>query len=135
MARFRSRQLLAHIPRGDTAAIGGELTFGNLRLNLVRHEAYLADQSLALTPLEYELLAMFVRHPYEVLSREQLSEAVWQTQEVEGRSNFVEAAVMGLRRGLEATGEPRLIHTVRGYGYALRKARAPQIDLDEARRG
>jgi two-component system response regulator MprA len=76
---------------------------------------------LPLTPREYDLLAAFVQHPQQALSREQLSQMVW-GYGFEGESNFVDVAVMDLRRKLEAGGRPRILQTVRGYGYALREA-------------
>ncbi|MHB1132917.1 MAG: winged helix-turn-helix domain-containing protein [Chloroflexota bacterium] len=120
MVRFRSRQL-AGPARGAGREVGpAELRFANVELNLVRHEVVRAGSAVPVTALEYELLAAFLRQPYVVLSRQQLAEAVWQVEDVETRSNFVDAAVLSLRRRLEFSGQPRLIHTVRGYGYALR---------------
>jgi two-component system response regulator MprA len=75
---------------------------------------------LRLTPREYELLEVFLRHPRQALSRDQLCQQVW-GYAFEGESNFVDVAVKELRRKLEADGHSRLIQTVRGYGYALRE--------------
>jgi DNA-binding response OmpR family regulator len=61
-----------------------------------------------------------LRHPRRVLTREQLAQHVWGIP-YEGESNFVDVAVNALRRKLEAGGRPRLIQTVRGFGYALRE--------------
>lgn len=97
-----------------------ELRFGDVRLNPVEREAARGGSRLQLTPLEYELLALFILHPREAFSREQLCGDVW-GRGIEGRSNHVDVAIMGLRRKLEAGGRPRLIQTVRGYGYALRE--------------
>jgi DNA-binding response OmpR family regulator len=55
-----------------------------------------------------------------VLTRDQLCQRVWGFA-FEGESNFVDVAVKELRKKLEANGEPRLIQTVRGFGYALRE--------------
>ncbi len=74
---------------------------------------------MRLTVLEYELLAYLLRRPYEALTRRQLSEGIWGGP-LDERSNYVDVAVMGLRRKLEAGGKRRLIQTLRGYGYALR---------------
>src|SRR6266851_2279270 len=74
---------------------------------------------LMLTHTEFALLEHFLRHPRQVLTREQLLEAVW-AGEPEG-DNVVAVYVGYVRQKLEEAGEPRLLHTVRGTGYALRE--------------
>ena len=74
---------------------------------------------MALTATEFDLLAHFLRHPRQVLTREQLLEAVWKG-EPEG-DNVVAVYIGYLRQKLEEGGEPRLLHTVRGTGYSLRE--------------
>jgi len=96
------------------------LHYADLRLDLETCEATRFGEPLRLTPREFELLASFLRHPRQVLSREQLCQRVWGFA-FEGESNFVDVAVKELRKKLEADGRPRLIQTVRGYGYALRE--------------
>jgi two-component system response regulator MprA len=96
------------------------LEYADLSLDLVEHEVSRAGQPLKLTPREFELLTVFLRHPRQVLSREQLCQQVWGFA-FEGESNFVDVAVKELRRKLEIGDRPRLIQTVRGYGYALRE--------------
>lgn len=114
----RSRALLRRA-RGPEAT--HQLAFGDLRIDPSAREAFRAAEPLRLTPREYELLAFFVHHPRQALSREQLSQHVW-GYAFEGESNFVDVAIKELRRKTEAGGRPRLIQTVRGYGYALREA-------------
>ncbi len=78
-----------------------------------------AGREVELTPTEFRLLAAFTRHPNQVLSRDQLLELVWgDARNV--APDQVKLYVGYLRRKLEAEGEPRLIHTVRGVGYVLR---------------
>lgn len=84
-------------------------------------QAFRDGRQLPLTALEYDLLAAFVRHPRQVLSRDELSQMVWGYPYL-GESNFVDVAVMELRRKLESDGQPRLIQTVRSHGYAFREA-------------
>jgi len=72
-----------------------------------------------LTAREYDLLLLFLRHPRQVLTRQQILDSVWGEAEVE--SNAIEVHIARLRDKLEAAGEPRLIQTVRGAGYALRE--------------
>jgi two-component system response regulator MprA len=98
----------------------GVLDYADLTLNLDTREAFRAGEPLRLTPREFELLAVFLRHPRQVLSREQLCQHVW-GYAFEGESNFVDVAVKELRKKLEAGGRPRLVQTVRGFGYALRE--------------
>lgn len=97
------------------------LAFGDLVLELGTMEVRRAGRPVMLSAQQFNLLTAFLRHPRQVLTREQLCRLVW-GNDYEGESNFVEAAVMDLRRKLEAGGGTRLIHTVRGVGYTLRQA-------------
>jgi two-component system response regulator MprA len=96
------------------------LRYADLRIDLDTREAERGGETLRLTPREFELLAVFLHHPRQVLSREQLCQRVWGCA-FEGESNFVDVAVKELRKKLEVGDRPRLIQTVRGYGYALRE--------------
>jgi DNA-binding response OmpR family regulator len=96
------------------------LGFAELRLDRITHEVrQRGGKPLSLTAREYELLLTLLEHPRQVLSRTQLAQRVWGTSYIS--SNFVAVAIRSLRQKLEANGEPRLIQTVRGYGYALRE--------------
>ena len=95
------------------------LRFDDLTLNPETHEAWRGDQKLALTPKEFDLLALLLRHPRQVLSRETICERVWGYQ-YEGESNVIDVCIKYLREKIEACGRPRLIQTIRGIGYALR---------------
>ena len=120
---FAAAELLARVRallRRANPATNSTLSFGDLTADLQAREAYIDGARLTLTPREFELLIMFLRHPRQALSREQLSHQVWGF-EFEGESNFIDVAVKELRKKLEASGHPRLIQTVRGYGYALRE--------------
>ena len=79
------------------------------------------ERRIALSPREHDLLEHLLRHPRQVLTREQLLDAVW-GYGFAGGTNVLEVYVGYLRRKTEAEGEPRLIHTVRGVGYVLREA-------------
>ncbi len=95
------------------------VVLGELVVDVPRHIATRGGRDLELTRREFELLHTFARHPAKVLSREQLLDLVWgYTHDVE--TNVVDVFVGYLRRKLEAGGEPRLLHTVRGVGWALR---------------
>jgi len=90
------------------------LRFGDLRLEPASRGAWRGARSIELTATEFDLLQHFLRHPRQVLSREQLIEAVWKG---EADSDNVVAVYIGYLR--HKLGEPRLLHTVRGAGYAL----------------
>ncbi|NPA92202.1 MAG: response regulator transcription factor [Chloroflexi bacterium] len=94
--------------------------FADLELDTGTHEARRGDRKIALTAKEYELLELFMRHPRQVLTREQIYDQVWKYDFGAG-SNLLEVYIRYLRRKLEAGGEPRLIHTLRGVGYVLRE--------------
>jgi two-component system, OmpR family, response regulator MprA len=95
------------------------LTFADLRLNTGTREAYRDGRRIDLTTREYELLELFMRHPRQVLLRDQILDRVWGDATVE--SNAIEVHIGRLRDKLEADDEERLIQTIRGAGYALRE--------------
>ena len=90
------------------------LRFGDLRLEPASRGAWRGEHAIDLTATEFDLLQHFLRHPRQVLSREQLIDAVWKG---EAESDNVVAVYIGYLR--HKLGEPRLLHTVRGAGYAL----------------
>jgi two-component system response regulator MprA len=95
------------------------LRFADLLLEPPSRGAWRGNRSMTLTATEFDLLQHFMRHPRQVLTRDQLLEAVWKG---EPESDNVVAVYVGyLRQKLEEGGEPRLLHTVRGSGYALRQ--------------
>jgi two-component system response regulator MprA len=96
------------------------LRFADLVLEPASRGAWRGTRSLSLTHTEFTLLEHFLRHPRQVLTREQLLEAVW-AGELES-DNVVAVYVGYVRQKLEEGGEPRLLHTIRGSGYALREA-------------
>jgi len=96
-----------------------DLRFADLLLEPASRGAWRGKRSMTLTATEFELLRHFMRHPRQVLTREQLLQEVWKD---EPESDNVVAVYVGyLRQKLEDGGEPRLLHTVRGAGYALRE--------------
>jgi two-component system response regulator MprA len=109
----RVRALLRRVAPND------HLRFADLLLEPSSHSAWRGPREIALTVTEFELLEHFLRHPRQVLGREQLLDAVWKG---EPESHNVVAVYVGyLRQKLEEGGEPRLLHTVRGAGYALKE--------------
>ncbi len=97
-----------------------KLRFADLVLEPASRGVWRGPRPIALTATEFELLEHFLRHPRHVLTREQLLEAVWRG-EPEG-DNVIAVYVGYVRQKLEEAGEPRLLHTIRGAGYALREA-------------
>jgi two-component system response regulator MprA len=106
-----------------TAGPGGVeedvLSFADLRMDLATREVTRGTRRVELTRTEFTLLELFLAHPRQVLTREQILKSVWGF-DFEPSSNSLDVYVMYLRRKTEAAGEPRLVHTVRGVGYALR---------------
>ncbi|MBC8333524.1 MAG: response regulator transcription factor [Anaerolineae bacterium] len=94
--------------------------FSDLSLDTGTRQAHRGEQIITLTAKEYELLELFMRHPRQVLTRDVIYDSVW-GYDFGGESNIIEVYVRYLRQKLEDTEADRLIHTVRGVGYVLRK--------------
>jgi two-component system, OmpR family, response regulator MprA len=95
------------------------LRFRDLRLDPTTREVYRGGRQIELTPIEFSLLELFLRCPEQVLSRGEILTHVWGF-DFGSSSNSLNVYMGYLRRKLEAAGEPRLIHTIRGVGYVLR---------------
>ena len=95
------------------------LRFDDVELVPSQREASRNGDPLELTAREYDLLELFLRHPRQVLTREQILQDVWGFDYL-GDSNLVDVRIKYLRDKLELGGRTRLIQTVRGAGYALR---------------
>jgi two-component system response regulator MprA len=113
----RIRGLLRRKGRGGSQV----LRFADLVLDQTRHEVIRGGRQIELTPIEFELLELFLRHPREVLPRALIFTSVWGF-DFGSSSNSLNVRLGHLRQKLEAGGRPRLIHTVRGVGYVLREA-------------
>ncbi|MET9731445.1 response regulator transcription factor [Streptomyces sp. NPDC006458] len=125
-ARIRAllrRSSYAAAVAGADAPQDEALTFADLRMDLATREVTRRGRPVELTRTEFTLLEMFLAHPRQVLTREQILKAVWGF-DFEPSSNSLDVYVMYLRRKTEAGGEPRLVHTVRGVGYVLRQGGA-----------
>ena len=95
------------------------LTMSDLKLNPDTHEVTRAARQIDLTQREFELLEYLMRNERIVISRQRLLDEVWGYDPF-SMTNTIEVFVSNLRRKLEAGGEPRLLHTIRGAGYVLR---------------
>lgn len=110
-------RLRALLRRGGGS--GPVLRYADVELDPARGTAARAGQRLTLRPREYALLEFFLRYPEHVLTRTQIYDHVWE-HDYEGLSNVLEVYVGYVRAKLDAHG-PRLLHTVRGRGYVLRR--------------
>jgi two-component system response regulator MprA len=112
-------RLRALLRRTVAAPSEDVLKFSDVILELQTMEVRRGQRELQLTRTEFRLLELFMRNPRVVLTRSRIFEEVW-GYDFGASSNALEVYVSYLRRKLEAEGEPRLIHTVRGVGYTLR---------------
>ena len=95
-------------------------SFGQLSVNEQTREVLYYGEHVYLTPREYELLLYLLKHPKQVLTREQLLEAVW-GYNYYGDTNVVDVYIRYVRQKLEVANSAPLIHTVRGVGYVLKE--------------
>lgn len=95
------------------------LRYADVELDTGTRIAHRGAREIELSPTEYELLLLFMKRPRQVLTREIILDRVWGI-DFEGSSNVLEVYVGYLRSKLEAEGEPRLIHTMRGVGYVFK---------------
>ncbi|MGY4793639.1 response regulator transcription factor [Lysinibacillus fusiformis] len=96
------------------------LTFGHLSINEQTREVVYFDKEIQLTPREYDLLFYLLKHPKQVLTREQILEAVW-GYDYYGDTNVVDVYIRYVRQKLEAANPAPLIQTIRGVGYVLKE--------------
>ncbi len=96
------------------------LRYADVELDTGTRIAHRGTREIELSPTEYELLALFMRRPRQVLTRDVILDRVWGL-DFEGSSNVMEVYVGYLRAKLEAQGGPRLIHTMRGVGYVFKE--------------
>ena len=119
---FNIREVLARVKallRRSTAVSPDQLSFGDLRINGAERRCIYSGTELNLTVREFDLLECFLRNPRQVLSRSQLIQHVW-GEDYFGDDNVVDVYVRYVRRKLEEVKQERIIHTVRGIGFALR---------------
>ena len=114
----RVRALLRRTTDGDGSS--EILTFADIQLDLGTREVRRSGRQIELTRTEFALLELFLRNPRQVLTRSIIFERVW-GYDFGFASNSLDVYIGYLRRKTEAGNEPRLIHTVRGVGYALRE--------------
>ena len=121
---FALEELLARVRallRRSRADDDGSLAFADISLDLGTREVQRGERAIELTRTEFNLLELFLRNPRQVLERPLILERVW-GYDFGPTTNSLDVYVGYLRRKTEAGGEPRLIQTVRGVGYALRES-------------
>lgn len=125
MKPFAFAELLARVRallRRPAVALPTLLQVGDLTLDPVTRRVERAGRPIELTPREFSLLELLMRHPGQVLSRTQIAEHVWNYNFFH-QSNVVDVYVRYLRRKIDDGFQPRLIHTVRGAGYKIEAPR------------
>jgi two-component system response regulator MprA len=115
----RVAALLRRSPRQGAKQLDDLLLYADLSLNPTTREAWRGGDAIDLTAREFDLLAYFMRHPRQVLNRDQLFRGVWGSDHL-GSSNIIDSCVSCLRMKLETGDRPRLLQTVRSVGYSLR---------------
>ncbi|KAA1424589.1 response regulator transcription factor [Mumia zhuanghuii] len=119
LARLRALlRRAAQAPDGDDEEV--VLQFADLTMNTATREVHRGERSISLTRTEFALLELFMERPKRVLERSFILEEVWGF-DFPTTANSLEVYVGYVRRKLEAEGEPRLLHTMRGVGYVLRE--------------
>ncbi|OIP78875.1 MAG: DNA-binding response regulator [Oscillatoriales cyanobacterium CG2_30_44_21] len=113
LARVKARMRRMYPEAADN------LQFEDINLSHASREVYRAGQRVDLTAKEFDLLEFMLRHPQQVLTRDQILESVW-GYDFMGESNIIEVYIRALRIKLEVHNPKRLLHTVRSVGYVLR---------------
>lgn len=120
---FDFDELLARVNaltrRRSGGPVSGVLRYGDLELDRLKRQVRRGARPMDLSPREFRLLEYFMLHPDEVVTRVQLLEKVWDMS-FDPETNVIDAHISNLRRKLEQHGDPRVLQTVRGAGYALR---------------
>ncbi|AYA76306.1 DNA-binding response regulator [Bacillus sp. Y1] len=125
---FQIEELLARIrvclrnkqPILDKESESNWLIFSDLKLSETTHEVMRGEDRIELTPREFTLLSHLIKHPRQVLSREQLLNGVW-GYDYYGDTNVVDVYIRYLRNKIDKPYSTNLIHTIRGVGYVLRE--------------
>ncbi|MGR6855336.1 response regulator transcription factor [Bacillus halotolerans] len=122
---FEIEELLARIRAAlrqtgsKTEDIGTFLTYDDLQVNEKTREVRRGDKEVGLTPREFDLLVYMLKHPQQVLTREQILSSVWGFDYI-GDTNVVDVYIRYIRKKLDYPYEKQLIHTVRGVGYTIK---------------
>jgi len=117
----RIRAILRRFAIEKEQAPSARKTFADIELDDDTHEVWKDGELVPLSPTEFKLLRYFMDNAGKVVSKAQILDHVW-NYDFGGEANIVESYVSYLRRKID-TGEPKLLHTLRGVGYTLRLPR------------
>ncbi len=121
---FAFSELLARVQALIRRSTGAEeptqLSYADLRLNLITRQVFRSNDKIELQPLEFSLLAYLLRNAERVVSKTMIMEHVWDYH-FDPQTNVVESRIYNLREKVDRDYDPKLIHTVRGVGYVLRQ--------------
>lgn len=120
---FVFEELMARVRvmmRHGAQAVTDVFTVADLVVDCKARSVKRSDASITLTSREFDILEYMIRHAGTVLSRERIGQHIW-SYDYEGGSNVVDVYVRYLRKKLDDGYEPKLLHTIRGVGYVLRK--------------
>ncbi|MFN7949107.1 MAG: response regulator transcription factor [Blastocatellia bacterium] len=132
---FAFAELLARLRALQRRTQGEDTTklqLGDLTLDLISRKVKRLDTEVQLTGKEFALLEFFMRHPDQVLSRELLSEKVWE-EAFDTLTNVIDVYINYLRNKMDRNFEPKLIQTVRGVGYMFKTPTAPSRYVEAAK--
>jgi len=119
---FSFNELLARIHallrRGKTVASVSRLQVADLVLEVDGHRVFRGERKIELTPKEYALLELFMRHPGQIITRTMIAEKVFDLH-FDTATNVIDVHVSRLRNKINRNSEPKLLHTVKGVGYVL----------------
>lgn len=123
IARIRSNLRFAHVRNLNVETEQKDehlISYNHLSIHKQTREVNYHNKSIDLTPREYDLLLYLLKHPKQVLTREQILEAVW-GYDYYGDTNVVDVYIRYVRQKLDAANPSLIIHTVRGVGYVLKE--------------
>jgi DNA-binding response OmpR family regulator len=111
-------RIRALLRREKSSSFSPKLQVADLILELDKHRVLRGNTRIELTPKEYALLELFMRHPGQIITRTMISERVWDYHFDSG-TNVIDVHVSHLRNKIDKDFEPKLLHTVKGVGYVL----------------
>lgn len=120
LARIRAMTRKSAIAMKEAKSEVNTLTLGELSVDTLSHMVRYGDEVIELLPKEYTIVEYMIRNAGIVLSREQIENQIW-NYEYTGSSNNVDGYIYRIRKKLESEGREKLIHTIKGHGWVLRR--------------
>jgi two-component system, OmpR family, response regulator len=120
LARIRAALRVKAVEKAEDDSIF--LTFADIKINPQTREVFRGEETIELTPREFDLLVYLMNNKRQVLNRDQILEAVW-GYDFFGDTNVVDVYIRYVRKKLELPNKPSLIQTIRGVGYVLKEAK------------